>query len=476
MKRNLTYMLVMCAALTSATIWGSVDSGVTLTAPIVQSVKAEDLISYNADYQNLKYVSPVKTQGSSDLCWTFIANGALESALLKAHPEAEVSSYDFSETHMALATSSIMTDSYGFDRGTMQMGNFEMAISYWARGKLGGPVEEMVMPYSLFNYTSAKEMEAVSPSNCYVTQISKLASVSSSADAAEKKAYLNKIKEKVYEDGGVMMMYHSDRSAYNYLNDTTNYISTETTSNHGGIIVGWDDTYSASKFVPAASQNGAFLVKNSWGNNWGKLGGYFWLSYDSYIERAAAIDSVSDRGFFDNLYEYDELGQVGSFGYKNVKTNAYMNIYTAQTANENLTAVSTYNLTPNTYFKVYVSTDGNAEHLKEVAVTTDSGISYTSKGCLVEEEGYITFKLQMPQAVGSKFIVAVETYQTEDADNMTVPLELAQTQYSSLASSQKRQGFVAPTAAELKRAAVREDAAVKYNASICLKAFTKTAE
>ncbi|MDR3241169.1 MAG: C1 family peptidase [Lactobacillaceae bacterium] len=54
-------------------------------------------------------------------------------------------------------------------------------------------------------------------------------------------------------------------------------------SNHAVTIVGWDDTFSKEKFAKDVEpdQNGAFLVKNSWGTDWGD-NGYFWISYEDF--------------------------------------------------------------------------------------------------------------------------------------------------------------------------------------------------
>lgn len=68
-------------------------------------------------------------------------------------------------------------------------------------------------------------------------------------------------------------------------------------SNHSVVIVGWDDTYSKNNFPESNRPNtdGAYLVQNSWGSEWGK-DGTFYVSYDDiYIEMAiSGIDGITE--------------------------------------------------------------------------------------------------------------------------------------------------------------------------------------
>ena len=68
-------------------------------------------------------------------------------------------------------------------------------------------------------------------------------------------------------------------------------------SNHSVVIVGWDDTYSKNNFPSSnrPSTDGAYIVQNSWGKDWG-TNGKFYVSYeDLYIEDGlTGIEGVTE--------------------------------------------------------------------------------------------------------------------------------------------------------------------------------------
>ena len=120
-----------------------------------------------------------------------------------------------------------------------------------------------------------------------------------------------RMKEMLLNDHAVsIMLYMKD----NYANpDTAAYCypvgkSSSTVINHIVTVVGWDDNYSKNNFLPVSNvtSDGAWIIKNSWGENKGD-GGYYYLSYqDPNISNlvAAEASAVEDQQYKNN-YFYD---------------------------------------------------------------------------------------------------------------------------------------------------------------------------
>ena len=119
------------------------------------------------------------------------------------------------------------------------------------------------------------------------------------------------IKEAIVKYGAVVTsMFYSD----NYLaSDKVSYYANDLNlqTNHDVAIVGWDDNYPKENFKSTPPENGAFIVRNSWGPNWGE-NGYFYVSYyDLYFSRIgnpvqpSFTFVLNDTNHYDKNYQYE---------------------------------------------------------------------------------------------------------------------------------------------------------------------------
>lgn len=91
------------------------------------------------------------------------------------------------------------------------------------------------------------------------------------------------VKKAVMDYGAVSISYWSDQSSdwsTQYYNSLTAayYCPEGHITNHAVNIVGWDDDYSSDNFATKPEGNGAWIVRNSWGSEYGKDGYFTYLT------------------------------------------------------------------------------------------------------------------------------------------------------------------------------------------------------
>ncbi len=132
--------------------------------------------------------------------------------------------------------------------------------------------------------------------------------------------------------------------------DSHYYYNSSRLTNHAVTIVGWDDSISATKFSDQVdkqpSRDGAWLVKNTWGD-YSNDGGYVWVSYDHKVETCVAFECML-QDEYDNNYFYDRSIGISDTG----------RYFDGDTTND---------LTAN-IFEAKKSSDTEAEYLKAVNV------------------------------------------------------------------------------------------------------------
>lgn len=210
------------------------------------------------------YVTPVRNQQTCASCFIFAPVAALEARLLRTYnrPGTDI---DLSE-QIPLSCAGA---------GNCAAGGYASTASTYLQTT--GTAKETCYPYTntVGSCGSACANWQLSPYK--VTNWSYANQTFPATTAMLKTAVLTK--------GPVVarMVVYSD--LYDYTGGVYSQVSGENKGGHFVLVVGWDDATSA------------FLVKNSWGTNWGESG-YFWIAYSQLAS--------TDVRFGEWVYVYDD--------------------------------------------------------------------------------------------------------------------------------------------------------------------------
>jgi C1A family cysteine protease len=333
------------------------------------------------DLRKVARVTRVGEQKNHSTCWIFAAVGSLESCLLPG------TRLDLSENHMA-----------DFQGSTLRFeGRAPSTISAAYVARWEGPVLERSDPYP-HPGASREGLRAVR----HVQEVLFLPRHKSPrANAAIKWAVMR------YGAVDATMAY----AAWSFNRATTAYYSRDTDLDHHVCIVGWDDAYPAGRFLRRPPGPGAFLIKNSWGTDWGQRG-YFWVSYyDRMLGTTLTVfNGVEGRANHDAIYQHDALGWSKSIGFHS--TTAWFAARYTSGGDGSVTAASFYTPEPGTAYEVRV-----APAVDAIATAPIAGAGTIAVG------GYHTVTLKSPYAVtdGVDFVIAVRL--TTPSSQKPIPVE-----------------------------------------------------
>ncbi len=293
-----------------------------------------------------------RNQGSFGTCWAFSALGACEASLIRKG--LATGSIDLSERHLAyyfynrgntvdpkggtygdyniVNTSYLASDENYLDAG----GN--STYTMWHLVSWCGPVAESVAPYAGLTSAGADEGGLLGQANStemayeadayHVQNVYKIAL----GDMDSMLSYKQIVKKLIMEYGSLGMSYYAPSSSGEYdLYDAPEYDSyynygVEDSTNHAVLVVGWDDDFPKENFACEAPGDGAWLIKNSWGDEsvYAAQDGYFWLSYydlsvNAYTDtdgdmvmRYAYVYDAEPADNYDHIYQYDGDAMSGT--------------------------------------------------------------------------------------------------------------------------------------------------------------------
>ena len=403
------------------------------------------------------YITSVKNQSPYGACWTFATMGAMESNTLKRGGSA----LDLSEQHLAWFAYKNSDKSKAFGNVTttdftkvMDMGGnaFSPTALY---GRLAGPVLESEVAYGVQptkstpeEYTRALRLRDV----YYLTFVN--------LNVNQDEANRNIVKRRIMESGAVFVNYNDEQTYYQQTTagGTSFYYNGKdaTEVDHGVLIAGWDDNYSKDNFKTKPANNGAWLIKNSWGEKWyngtENVGddGYFWMSYEQCLYDGSAFiteDANSDM----KVYYYDALGWTGT------ATGAMSaNVFKCERDGEYLTEVAFFTPDNNLTYEVKVYTG-------MVAMPSSnpiSGSAVSQASGTIPFAGYHTVALDTPVALteGQYFSVVLKLGGTD------IPIEIKSSSSGSSPNAKIETGSFISVNGTTWQAV--------NNMNACIKAFT----
>ena len=420
-------LMRICASGTALAVTASVLSLSVYAAPA----------KYSAVEQG--YITSVKNQGNWGTCWAFSSTAISEASLIKEFPDKfNAENTDLSENLLAYMQSHPAL--YGQLNPSGDTATYAAEPTYyleyggnvWVAG-LGlmngiGPYNESSdYPYSEHNtpgiaeknFTESEYYEVRNSSVAKITGVFK-AHINNNSDNDE-------FKQLIMDYGAASLSYNENYTDNKFGEDGSSYYynPNASTSNHAVTVVGWDDTIPASSFKTTPAGDGAWLIKNSWGE-YSRDNGYFWLSYyDQSINGVGIAYDFTAEGaddYFDTRYSYDGGNSLGSFGFP--KPEIYgANVFTAD-EDSYVTGAAAYT-SEGTNIELSVYTD--LQNASDPTSGTKSAVATMSN---VKYEGYYSLKFDTPAKVkkGETFAI-VAKITTKDSGTAKIYCEYGYSMY-----------------------------------------------
>lgn len=385
----------------------------------VLSVEDEQLYAerglFPAKYSSVDMgkTTTLKNQGSYGSCWAFATIGACESGLISQGYASE--NVDLSERHLAYyfyekgKTGDALGGTYGDYNtalGSTASGAYDYKnrggnalFSMWHLASWAGLADESAAPYENFG----TPLPAGTTQNVYGTNTFHLQNA-----IVINKANTDAIKQTIMNYGSMATSYYSSYSTdYDQVMEGDYgcyYYNKSSGTNHAVQVVGWDDNFSKDNFAITPEGNGAWLIKNSWGDedSYFAQDGYFWMSYyDASLASNFYAFACEKADNYDNIYQYD-----GASGATYYSVGSAANIFEAKanSVGEKIEAVGIGNYSNGTDYTLTVYTD-----LTDDRDPSSGTVALRQNGTL-EYSGYHTIQLNTPITVdeGKKFSVVFD--------------------------------------------------------------------
>lgn len=316
MKKRKISLFALFAVLFSASLFVTVSFAKTADGESYKTLSYKPLPSLEEivslpEYDGRDYgiITPVKDQGSTNLCWAYSSIAASEASIVRSglKPLDEV---NLNPTAAAYRVSNRAGDPLGNTSGNYVSGDFTTFTGN--PSKIATIFSGWWGPVSGANAT-------VDPFENSEFRLENAVHIPENKD--DPALRIAEIKKAIAKYGAVTFQYNNRNNIYYYNPKNEKGGSSYP---HACAIVGWNDNIPAENFAPdGATMNGGWLIKNSYSSLPSGYP-YFYISYDNTSSSMYAFSYV-ERKAYDRNYYYD--GDIDDFPLRNDKHVA--NVYRA---------------------------------------------------------------------------------------------------------------------------------------------------
>ncbi len=312
------------------TYYSTIIIGEGLQLVLLNNTISVDTIPKKFDLRDWGWVSSVKNQAGMGACWTFGMTGTLESALLKA---ANITT-DFSENNMQ--NTMLKYSIYGCNM--MTEGGANVISTGYLLSWLGAFTQDV----DIYDEVGKISPVITTQNDIHVQDVMFTPNKEIPQGTLLKLAIMNY--------GSIDVAFYGqatseERNEYYNPETHAHYVNESIEPSHAVSIIGWDDSYDASNFLITPPGNGAWIVKNSYGTNWGENGFFYISYYDKTLLNCEDVTNYATSIIIENTEPYNKNYQRtliwgGDFqsGSQNV---SYMNVFEALD-DDLIAAVGTY--------------------------------------------------------------------------------------------------------------------------------------
>ena len=340
----------------------------------------EEIIALSAyDGRDYGIITPVKDQGSTNLCWAYSSVAASEASIVRSGLK-KLEEVNLNPTAAAYRVNNRGEDPLRNTSGEYVSGDFTSFA--------GNPSKIATIFSGWWGPVSGTNAN-VDPFVNSDFRLENAVHIPENKDNPSLR--VAEIKKAIAKYGAVTFQYNNLHNIY-YYNPKNE--KSGSSYPHACTIIGWDDNISAESFNPyGATMNGGWLIKNSYASLPDGYP-YFYISYDNTGSSMYAFSYV-EKETYDRNYYYD--GAINDFPLRNDKHVA--NVYRAGSEvsgkTEKITAVNV-GVEGNDYTLEVEIYTGLSSPFEAENAPVDGGRSAAKKTARFDYGGYVTMRLDEP--------------------------------------------------------------------------------